>query len=227
MKRTGDVAKLNHFLGTLPVSLHVRHDLHLMRKTWHMVMGLMIAFLFLAGVPQDTAIILLSFSLGLALVIESARLRSSSFNSKVMRYWAPFMRSHEVRQMSTIPHYIASVIIAIAVFPKPVAVLSILYLACGDPLASVFGILYGHKGPRFANGKTVIGTVAGVCVCFLLSLIFLKTLSLPTDTVLFLSVIGGLAGGTAELLPLEVDDNFTIPVVSGFVLWLAFLLAGV
>jgi len=42
-----------------------------------------------------------------------------------------------------------------------------------------------------------------------------------------LTVMGGLAGGGAELLPLEVDDNFSIPIVSGFVLWLAFILLGI
>jgi dolichol kinase len=43
---------------------------------------------------------------------------------------------------------------------------------------------------------------------------------------LILSLVGGIAGGTAELLPLEVDDNFSIPVVSGFVLWLTFIVLG-
>ena len=226
MKRSVE-AKLSHFLEAGTVRLHFRNDLHLARKTWHMVMGLFIAFLYLAGVPQDTGVILLSFFLGLDLLIESTRLRSSAFNHKIVRFWGPFMRNHELRQMSTIPHYLASVALAIAIFPKPVAVLSIIYLACGDPIASLFGILYGSKGPRFSDGKTLIGTLAGVVTCALVTFIYLNTLSMPSQTVLALSLVGGIAGGMAELLPFDVDDNFTIPVISGFVMWLAFMVAGV
>jgi len=36
-------------------------------------------------------------------------------------------------------------------------------------------------------------------------------------------LLGGFAGAVSELLPLELDDNFTIPVVSGFILWLGFI----
>ena len=72
--------------------------------------------------------------------------------------------------------------------------------------------------------------------CALVTFIFLGPLaasygnafapSLSFGTIALLSLIGGIAGGTAELLPFEVDDNFSIPVISGFVLWLAFLAFG-
>jgi acyl phosphate:glycerol-3-phosphate acyltransferase len=160
------------------------------------------------------------------LLMEATRLRIPAWNEKLLRFWGPFMRASEVNRFSTVPHYISAAIIAIGIFPKPVAVLCLLYLACGDPMASLIGILYGHKGPRFKNGKTLIGTAAGVVVCALVTLIYLKTLEFPDTTILFLTVIGGLAGGLAELLPFEIDDNFTIPVISGFVMWFAFLLFG-
>lgn len=225
MKRAAD-AKLDHFFGGLPVRFHIRNDLHLARKAWHMIMGLVIAFLYMSGVSRGTAVVLLGFFLGLDLVLENLRLRSPAVNERILKFWAPFMRFHEIHQMSTVPHYLASVILAIAIFPKPVAVLSILYLACGDPIASLIGILYGHKGPRLAGGKTMIGTLAGICTCTLVSVVYLSSLSVPVFTLFAVSWLGGLAGGMAELLPLEVDDNFTIPVVSGFVLWFTFLMFG-
>jgi dolichol kinase len=68
--------------------------------------------------------------------------------------------------------------------------------------------------------------LAGVITCAIIAFLFLSSLAVPTGTLLALTVIGGIAGGTVELLPLEVDDNFTIPVVSGFVMWLGFLAFG-
>jgi dolichol kinase len=225
IKRTVE-AKMNYFIGGMPLRLPVRNDLHLIRKAWHLGMGLVIVFIYMAGLSRTNALTILSFFLGLALLMETLRLKNSALNEKFVRYWSPFMRKHEVNQMSTLPHYVSSVILAIAIFPKPIAILSILYLACGDPIASLVGILYGRKGPRICGNKTVIGTAAGFAVCVIVSLIYLKALGLPESAVWPLSLVGGLAGGLAELLPFDVDDNFTIPMISGFVLWLAFMIIG-
>jgi dolichol kinase len=226
MKRI-EQAKFIPFFGGLPTRLHIRSDLHLMRKTWHMTMGIIIVLCYLAGVSPTTGVIILGSFLGLDLALENARLRSSSLNDRILKFWAPLMRAHEIRQMSTVPHYLASVILAIAIFPKPVAILSILYLACGDPIASIFGILYGYKGPRFANGKTLIGTLAGVFACSILTFAYLNTFVYSESSLIALTLLGGLAGGMAELLPFDIDDNFTIPVISGFVLWLGFMVTGI
>lgn len=226
MKRIAE-AKMNHFYSELPFRLPVRQDLHLPRKIWHMGMGLFIVSCYLAGTSQSTAVLLLAFFLGLDLVVERVRLRNRSVNQALMKAMGPFMRSHEVRQMSTVPHYISSTLLAIAIFPKPIAILSILYLACGDPIASLFGILYGHRGPKLQRGKSLIGTLAGIVTCAFVTVLYLKAQAFPDSTIWIMAGVGGLAGGLTELLPFEIDDNFTIPVVSGFVLWLAFILIGI
>ena len=213
--------------GGFPIRLHVRSDLHLTRKIWHMMMGLVIAFVYLSGMQVGTAVMVLGSVLGFDLLMETARLKIPAVNEKLMRIWGPVMRACEVDRVSGIPHYLAASLLAIAIFPKPVAILSILYLACGDPIASLFGILYGHKSYRLASGKSLIGTLAGVVTCMLVSFIFLKTLPVSGGALFALTFIGGFAGGLAELVPLDMDDNFTIPVISGFVLWLAFILLGV
>ena len=211
----------------MPIRLHMRNDLHLVRKTFHMVMGLLIAFIYLSGLSCTMGVMILSCALGVDLLIETTRLRSPSINERVMKVWGPFMRNCEVSKLSGTPYYILAAIFAVGIFPKPVAILSILYLACGDPLASLVGILYGSKSFKIAQGKSLIGTMAGVVTCAFITFIYLKSLNLGDSTVLILTLVGGLAGGTAELLPFDIDDNFTIPVISGFVMWLAFILLGI
>lgn len=207
--------------------LHLRQDLHLARKAWHMSMGLMIAGIYgLTGIWKSTALSLLGFFLVLDLLMETARLRFPSINEKVMKMWGPLMRSCEVDRFSGTPYYLFSVMLAIAVFPKTVAVLSILYLAVGDPVASLCGILWGDRSYRFKSGKSLIGTLGGVVACTLVGFFVLQPLSLPFAHYVFLSIAGGIAGGTAEMLPLDVDDNLSIPMVSGFLTWLAFLFVG-
>lgn len=226
MKRIAE-AKLNEIYTDMPLRLPFRSDLHLARKVWHLGMGLIIGFCYLNGTPQNIALIILGAFLLLGLFLEAARLHNPLFNEKVLRFFGPIMRNHEVGQMCTATHYLTSVMVSIAIFPKPIAVLSILYLACGDPVASLVGILYGHLGPKFKSGKSWIGTAAGISVCAAITFFFLKGLSISSEKALLLAMIGGIAGGTAELLPFDMDDNFTIPIISGFVLWLAFMVVGV
>jgi dolichol kinase len=192
-----------------------------------MVMGLLVAGIYsLTGMERSTAILILGSVLGFDLMIETARLRIPSLNEKVMRAWKPFMRSCEANRISGVPYYLASSILSIAIFPLPIAVLSIIYLACGDPMSSLIGIQFGNLGPRFANGKSLIGTLAGVITCWVVGFLCLSSFGMTGSALWVLTLVGGVAGGTAEMLPLEVDDNFSIPTVSGFVLWSAFILMG-
>lgn len=210
------------------VRLHLRSDLHLARKAWHMIMGMVMCLIYFSALSRTAAVVTLGCFLGFDLLLETVRLRSTVVNEKLMKVWGPFMRSCEVNRVSGVPYYIAATLLAIGIFPKPIALLSILYLALGDPMASLVGILYGKHGPKVASGKSLIGTTAGIFVCVATTVLFFQTIyPLPLNHALLLAVVGGVAGGTAELLPLDVDDNFSIPVVSGFVLWAAFILLGI
>ncbi len=212
----------------IPVRLHLRQDLHLLRKAWHCLMGLLMVAVFLSGLSRGTAVLILGSLLGFNLILELGRLQVPALNDAVMRFWGPIMRSCEVNRMSGTPYYLGSALIAVGIFPKPIAALSLLFLACGDPMASLVGILYGKRGPRFSNGKSLIGTLGGVATCLLVSIVFWNVFPAVRGTDFFaLVVLGGLAGGLAELVPLDVDDNFAIPVVSGFSLWLACLVLGI
>jgi diacylglycerol kinase (CTP) len=204
--------------------LSKRSDLHLARKLWHIVMGLFILFVYIGfQLSQGVAVALLGTFLVFALVLERARLRNTQFNNKLYAVFKKIMREHEFSNVSGIPYYLAGVIIAIGIFPKPVAIISILYLICGDPIASVFGILYGDKGARWKNGKSLIGTLAGVIACFLTGFFLLLGIYPISFSLFFIALLGGIFGGLVEHLPFDIDDNFTIPVISGFFVWALFL----
>lgn len=160
----------------------------------------------------------------LFLGLEIARLRSRALNGFALRVTRPIMKKSEANRISGLPFFAAGCLVAIAVFPRPVAILSILYLALGDPIASLAGVLYGKYSIRFSNGKSLIGTIAAASICTAVSFAYLSSLSLPVPALLALTLLGGIAGCTAEYLLLEVDDNFSIPVISGFVMWIGFTL---
>lgn len=155
-----------------------------------------------------------------AMSLEYARARWEWVNSLTLRFLGPIMRDTEVNQLSGIPFYMASCLFAFLIFPRHVAALSILYLAFGDPFSSYFGVLYGRN--KIFPNKSLQGTLAGFVVCALATFVYLYWQGFAAEKILIFTLLGGFAGSVAELLPLNVDDNFAIPVVSGALMTLAF-----
>jgi dolichol kinase len=131
----------------------------------------------------------------------------------------PVMRDTEVNTLTGIPFYIASCLFAFLIFPRHITVLSILYLALGDPSSSFFGVLYGRN--KIFPNKSLQGTLGGFIVCAMATFAYLRWQEFPGEKILLLSMIGGFCGAASELLPLNVDDNFAIPIVSGALMTLA------
>jgi len=206
----------------------MRTELHLARKIWHALTGSLMAVIYYAGLPKPVSIAVLGLLLATCLFKEIKRLRDPELNESVIRFLGPFMRRSEISSVSGVPFYLISALLAVAIFPKPIAVLSILLLAWGDPIASIVGISMGDRAYRFKNGKSLAGTAAAVVVCFVITFLFMSSIAdIRFNERIILAVVGGFAGGTAELIPLEVDDNFAIPMISGFSLWLCFLVLGI
>lgn len=203
-----------------------RSDLHLARKCFHMSGALvfLIPFLFL-GFSQEKMAAILGTVLAAVMSLEYSRSRWDWVNGIAVKVMGPVMRQSELNQLTGIPFYMASCLFAFLIFPEHIAVLSILYLAFGDPFSSFFGVLYG-KNKIFPN-KSLQGTLGGFVVCSLVTAAYLYWQGFDPSYLLLLSLLGGLAGSVAELLPLNIDDNFAIPVVSGGLMALAFWSAGI
>jgi diacylglycerol kinase (CTP) len=208
-------------LPSASLGLRHRSDLHLLRKGFHMSGALLILapYLFL-GVERERMAAVLGTLLAGAMSLEYARARWEWVNSLTVRFMGPIMRDTEVNQLSGIPFYLASCLCAFLIFPHHVAVLSILYLAFGDPFSSFFGVLYGRN--KIFPNKSLQGTLGGFWVCALVTFLYLYWQRVDAEMLLIFTLLGGFAGSVAELLPLNVDDNFAIPVVSGALMALAF-----
>lgn len=202
-----------------------RSDLHLLRKCFHMSGGALVLFFYLyLGFSSLAMAAGLACILSFVMGVEYARKRWSAVNQIAVAIFGPILRDTEVGGVTGIPFYVASCLFAFLVFPKHVAVLSILYLALGDPSSSFFGVLYG-RSKLFPN-KSLEGTLGGFCICAFVTVVYLHMNGLAEGKLAVLLLLGGFAGALAELLPLNVDDNFAIPVVSGLLMTVVFWCAG-
>ncbi|MBI2604834.1 MAG: hypothetical protein HYW49_02015 [Deltaproteobacteria bacterium] len=188
-----------------------------------MACGLMLITIYMSGVSQVTVVRVLSAIFLGSVATEYLRLRHPSLNAVCVRMMGFFMRTHEVKSVSGMPYYAASCLLAIAIFPRDVAILSLLFLTFGDPVASLVGILFRERSIPILKGKSFHGTAAAYIVCALATWLYLKSTGMHGLSLIRMTLLGGFAGALAELLPLDIDDNFTIPLVSGLILWLGFI----
>ncbi|MFB3922488.1 MAG: DUF92 domain-containing protein [Terriglobia bacterium] len=132
-----------------------------------------------------------------------------------------------------------SVWTGIVLYPISVLLLVLLYrhnlhiaaaawaiMALGDGLASVAGESIRGPSLTWNPGKTWSGfggfMVAGTLGAYTLTRWIAP--ALPQDKVLFVSLAGGIVGALVESVPIKLDDNASVPLVSGAFLFCAYLM---
>lgn len=119
----------------------------------------------------------------------------------------------ELHGFAAAPLYFAGgILFTLVVFPHPVSYAAVGMFCLGDSTASLFGGL-GSTPLPFNKGKTWEGSLAGVFFAFLAGLLFLPSRPL-------LAFVGAVIAMTVEALPLPLNDNVLIPVITGSALTL-------
>jgi dolichol kinase len=153
-------------------------------------------------------IIFLIFLL-MVIAVELARRQSVKFNKMVLKVMLPLMRKSEIKGVAGVTPLIISVNI-LTLFPTWIVNLSLWFLAFADPIASLFGVLFGRT--KLISGKSLEGSAAAFVVCSMIT--YLTYSQVIVDVFMF-----GLFGALAELLPIgPLDDNLTMPLATAMLL---------
>ncbi|MDR0797976.1 MAG: haloacid dehalogenase-like hydrolase [Nitrososphaerota archaeon] len=106
--------------------------------------------------------------------------------------------------------YALGILGTLLVFPYPVSAAAIAIFTLGDSAASIFGGTIGIKLP-FNKGKTLEGTLSGFIFAFLASSLFIAP---------WIAAIGAAIAMFVEYLPVPINDNILIPIVTATALML-------
>ena len=198
--------------------LHIgRSTPHLGRKFYHFLNGVLCVGLYAFVLNREEALILLSSVGGVFMLLDLIRLRSPRLNALTLKYFGKIMRREELRSVSGNSFYILGLLTLVAFFPKPIVLLSTLFLAVGDPIAAVVGTHWGKI--KITQRKTLEGALANLCATGLISFVFgWGFLNVSLIQSLMLAVVGGVISTLVELIPSPIDDNFTLPVGSALLL---------
>lgn len=190
-------------------------DRELTRKAIHL--GTIIAPILTWLLPRTITISILAAAVAVAVAVEVARSRSRWIRYRFLRGTRRMLRPHERRGAAGATYLAVSYLLAAVLFPRPLAVVAMLYSGLGDAAAALVGKRWGRH--RIASGKSWEGAGAGLLVNLAAGL---AVPGLPMAPI----VVGAVAAATLEFLPLPIDDNLRVTVGGGLAGWAAWLLVG-
>jgi dolichol kinase len=118
----------------------------------------------------------------------------------------------ELYEFATAPiHFAVGIALSLLIFPEPICYVAITVLTLGDSAAHIFGMKFGKTRLPFNKGKNLEGSIAGFVFAFLGALVFVD----PA-----LALVAAAVGMLVEAVPSPINDNLTIPLLSGLVLFL-------
>jgi diacylglycerol kinase (CTP) len=201
-----------------------RSDPHVARRLWH-IGGLLAMFCVDYFLPPAVTLKATAWVAGTLILLDLLRLRYPALNARLVWLFQPVLRESEKHKLTGSTYMLAGVAVVAYLFPRPVVLLTLLFFAFADPFAGYFGTRFGKD--RLVGPKTLQGSLAAFIVCFFLAVIYCLAFKTMLERLVIVSLLGGLIGAVAELVPVgNLDDNFIFPVLSASMLTVVFMIFG-
>ena len=181
----------------------------LRRKSIHLL-GLVFPILYVFT-TRYTATIAVGALLAIVLGVELLKVLLPAFRGIFMRIFSPILRSQEQKGgLTGATYYLIGSFLCILLFDKTLAIVCLCFLTLGDLFAALIGKQWGRI--KLFSRKSLEGSLACFIVCTAVALL------IGLHPVV--AITGALVATLIELLPTGVDDNVTIPLISGLAMHL-------
>jgi acyl phosphate:glycerol-3-phosphate acyltransferase len=183
----------------------------ILRAAVHVLLGITIAAALIVWGKIVVAITIAAIAV-ICFSLEWVRFRRPDFNHRIFGLLSFFIRQEEKKHFTGAFYYLVGTAITAALFTREIAVTAVLFLAFGDPAASLVGNRWGRVR---LWGKSLEGDLACFAACFLVGtgLVYFQN---DLDWRVILS--GSLAAMIIQAIPLRINDNITIPIGAGVVM---------
>lgn len=160
--------------------------------------------------PRSASLLVLAGAVATALAVEVARRRIPWVRYHFLRGTRVMLRGHERDRLAGATHMAIAYLVALLLFPRPLAVLAMLYNVLGDAGAAIVGRRWGRH--RTAWGKSWEGAAAALTINLGVGLL-LPGIGIPA------AVLGAVGSAAFEFLPLPLDDNLRVTIGGGLAAW--------
>ncbi len=128
----------------------------------------------------------------------------------ISRYLGIMIRPHESKNFTGATYILASSLITILLFDKPIAVMAIAFIVVGDTAGAIIGRIWGKVKFR---GKSLEGSISFFFAC---TIVIIIVPGIP----FWIKISGALAATITEAFAIWADDNLIVPIVSGAIMQL-------
>ena len=157
------------------------------------------------------------------LLVDFLRLRLTSVKSVFIVLFGSMLRRKELSTLTGASYLMLASLVCLLIFGmgpegrvSGVFIAAMGFLALGDTAAAIVGLSIGRV--RIFR-KTLEGTLAGLLVC--LGVAWLVSILPGLDFPLGIGILGAVSASVVEVLPIEVNDNVVVPLLSGAVMMIA------
>jgi dolichol kinase len=185
------------------------------RKFIHVLSAIIPLFHIYVFKEKIDMILFLSFMLIFCFFIETSR-NNLQTNMVFKKYLFFMMRNFEKEGSLTGATWVfVGSLFSIIIVPSPFCIIALFFLSVGDTFAAIIGI----KFPFFKIGKkTLSGSIACFIACLGIGLIFNQILDIK------ILIFGALVASIVELISFNINDNVSIPIVSGCAMYIVSLI---
>jgi dolichol kinase len=144
-----------------------------------------------------------------ALLLDLLRIHAPRVRTFFREFFAGMIRDHEEFGLLGSTYLLLASLLAIEIFPQPVAAAAVGFTVLGDAMAAIVGRAWGRTR---ILGKSVEGFVGCLVACVAWGALLATTGHLAWPVVL----VGALAASLVEFLPIPLDDNLGITLAAGY-----------
>lgn len=202
-----------------------RKEIHFPRRFFHMMNGLVFILLYQFLFEDKSSLVtFMGITASLLFISEQIRIKYPEYGGVFSQLNGFLYRAEERFEIASAMPYVVSCLLVVFIFPKPIAVITILFLAVGDPLSAIIGIKYGKH--KISSNRSFEGSFAFFTVAFLACFLVMASHESEWGKIFLFAIFGGAIGVTADLIETRLDDNITIPLISApllmIVYWIIF-----
>ncbi len=164
---------------------------------------------------RGLSIILLLVATIICLTVDFLRLHLNPIKGIFIILFGSLLRRREFTSLTGGSYLLLASLASILIFDPGVFIAAISFLVIGDTVAAIVGLSVGKV--KFFR-KSLEGSLAGLIGCLLVA--YIVTI-LPDKNLTFrVAIWGAITATFVEALPIEVNDNVVIPILSATVMQL-------
>jgi dolichol kinase len=174
----------------------------LRRKSIHLSMIIIPVWVYVT--PPSWGLLGLIIATLATVALDLLRLSDQRLRRFFLQLFRSMIRRHEEEHLLGSTYFMIAALLSTIAFDKMIAIAALTFLVLGDSAAAFAGKKFGR--PTYW-GKSIQGSLACFVVC--------ATIGSAVLANGWVALVGAVAATVAEALPLPMDDNMRVPILSG------------